>query len=63
MRSLEEIEDTLTKTLKEEKKEQEAEVERLWLEDQEKDDANDDTPTITCESSSHLNCFWTKMTF
>lgn len=65
MRSLElvEIEDTLTKTLNEEKKEQEAEVERLWLEDQEKDDAHDGTPTSTYESSSHLNCFWTKMTY
>ena len=64
MRSLElvEMKDTLKKTLKEEQKE-EAEVERLWLEDQEKDDANDGTPTTsTYESSSHhVNCFCKKI--
>lgn len=64
MRSLElvEMKDTLKKALKEEQKE-EVEVERLWLEDQEKDDANDCTPSSSYESSSHFNCFWKKIAY
>ncbi|GFH44473.1 hypothetical protein CTEN210_00947 [Chaetoceros tenuissimus] len=35
----------------------ETEVQSLWLEDQDADDANDDTPT----TNDHFNCFWKKM--